>query len=157
MILNRVIIFIILCLAITEVVSSFSSPVAQCDQFSYNAVCYLSYSNILTAIPHLEDEVRCQSECQALPDCTHFSWLKLESAGTSKCVLLDSCNSTEDCAGDCLMSVSGPVSPSLAESCCDDLGNIICNFEDEVGQVVGVQYDQECQNECRAVSLLDPK
>ena len=146
MILTRV---IILCLAVTEVVSSSSSSVSQCDQFSYNTVCDLSYSNLLNAILDLEDEIQCQSECQALPDCTNFSWLKLQSAGTSKCVLLNSCNSTEDCAGDCLMSVSGPVSPSLTDTCCTDLGNIICDYKDEVGQVGGVQSDQECQNECR--------
>ena len=74
MILDRV---VILCLATSLFASS--SLGDQCDQFGYNSVCDLNDSNILGTILNLEDEIRCQSECQALPDCTHFSWIKLKS------------------------------------------------------------------------------
>ena len=149
MILDRL---IILCLTTslsrTTLVSSSSASAEECDVFGFNTVCDLSASHILAVIPELEDEIPCQSECQDQSGCTHFSWIKNKD-GPTKCFLLDSCDSTEDCAGDCQMSVSGPVTPSLKESCCDEISNMICNMDNQIGGIGMVESDQECQNMCR--------
>ena len=47
------------------------------------------------------------------------------------------------------MAVSGPVTPSLVESCCDEFEEVQCDSKYEVGHEFDVFGEQACQQLCR--------
>ena len=71
----------------------------------------------------------------------------------TNCFLLRSCDidSTSACADqpDCQMAISGPVSPSLTDSCCQEFQEIQCEDEYEVGHKFDVSGEWMCQQLCR--------
>ena len=123
-----------------------------CDAFHYDGLCYLyPPSNILGAIPDLDSEIACQVECSLTEGCGNFTY-ELFMSGGSECFLFGSCdisNITSSIDSDCRMSVSGPRSPDIMESCCDVFKDSACERESEIGEIFNVLTEEMCQNLCR--------
>ena len=123
-----------------------------CDDFYYDGLCYLyPPSNILGAIPDLDSEIACQVECNLTEGCGNFTYEVFMSGG-SECFLFNSCDMNSiSCSNDsdCKMSVSGPRSPDIMESCCDVFKDSACERESEIGEIFNVLTEEMCQNLCR--------
>ena len=91
-------------------------------------------------------------ECVETSGCEFFMFVEF-TTGTTDCFLLRSCeaNSTSACSDepDCLMAVSGPVTPSLVDSCCEEFEDVQCDPKYEVGHESEVFGEQACQQLCR--------
>ena len=107
-----------------------------------------------------------QEECADTAGCNYFMFLEFTTegnttrittgfttGGTTNCFLLRSCNtdSTSACSDqpDCMMAISGPVSPSLTDSCCQEFEEVRCEAEHEVGHEFDVSGEWVCQQLCR--------
>ena len=91
-------------------------------------------------------------ECVETSGCEFFMFVEF-TTGTTDCFLLRSCeaNSTSACSDepDCQMAVSGPVTPSLVDSCCEEFEDVQCDPKYEVGHEFEVFGEQACQQLCR--------
>ena len=91
-------------------------------------------------------------ECVETSGCEFFMFVEF-TTGTTDCFLLRSCaaNSTSVCSNepDCQMAVSGPVTPSLVDSCCEEFEDVQCDPKYEVGHEFEVFGEQACQQLCR--------
>jgi len=140
-----------LALLFTNIWASVSA--SECDSFMYGILCPTDHlSNIIWTIPDLENEIKCQVECVETSGCQYFMFVEF-TTGTTECFLLRSCdsNSTSACSNepDCQMAVSGPVTPSLVDSCCDEFEEVQCDSKYEVGHEFDVFGEQACQQLCR--------
>ena len=125
----------------------------ECDAFGYGELCSLQDLNeILNLIPGLANEIFCQEECTHAPGCLFFQFEVLVE-GSTRCILLKSCNSsnTPNCDHNeqCKMSVIGPVKPDLVEACCETFSNKACPSEFQISEFFHVTDEQLCQNLCR--------
>ena len=69
--------------------------------------------------------------------CGNFTYEVFMSGG-SECFLFSSCDiNSISCSNDsdCKMSVSGPRSPDIMESCCDVYKDSACERENEIGEI----------------------
>lgn len=87
------------------------------------------------------------------PECSYFMFLEFTKGGDTDCFLLRACdtNSTSGCADqpDCQMAISGPVTPSLTDSCCREFQEVQCEDQYEVGHLFEVSGELACQRLCR--------
>ena len=103
-----------------------------------------------------------QEECADTAGCNYLMFLEFTTegnttrnttGGTTNCFLLRSCeaDSTSACADqpDCQMAISGPVSPPLTESCCQEFQEVRCEAEHEVRHEFDVSGEWTCQQMCR--------
>merc|ERR1712130_122116 len=147
----RMVLLFSLALLFTNIWASVSA--SECDSFMYGILCPTDHlSNIIWTIPDLENEIKCQVECVETSGCQYFMFVEF-TTGTTECFLLRSCdsNSTSACSNepDCQMAVSGPVTPSLVDSCCDEFEEVQCDSKYEVGHEFDVFGEQACQQLCR--------
>ena len=91
-------------------------------------------------------------ECVETSGCNFFMFVEFTTGGNA-CFLLRSCeaDSMSACSKqpDCQMAVSGPVTPSLVDSCCNEFKEVQCDSKYEVGHVFDVLGEQACQQLCR--------
>ena len=91
-------------------------------------------------------------ECAETSGCEFFMFVEY-TTGATACFLLRSCeaNATSACSNepDCQMAVSGPVTPSLVDSCCDEFEEVQCDSKYEVGHEFDVFGEEACQQLCR--------
>ena len=101
---------------------------------------------------HANSENLFKVECVETSGCEYFMFVEF-TTGTTDCFLLRSCeeNSTSACSDepDCQMAVSGPVTPSLVDSCCEEFADVQCDPKYEVGHEFDVFGEQACQQLCR--------
>ena len=94
-----------------------------------------------------------QGECVDTPGCNYFMFLEFTPGGDTECFLLRACDadSTSSCADqpDCQMAISGPVTPPLTDSCCQEFQEVRCEDEYEVGHSFEVSGERACQRLCR--------
>jgi len=130
-----------------------SAKASDCDSFMYGTLCLPDHlSDIIWTIPDLENEIKCQVECVETSGCKFFTFVEF-TTGTTGCFLLRSCeaNSTSACSNepDCQMAVSGPVTPSLVDSCCDKFEEVQCDSQNEIGHEFNIFGEEACQQLCR--------
>ena len=90
-------------------------------------------------------------ECSLTEGCGNFTY-EVFMFGGSECFLFNSCDiNSISCSNDsdCKMSVSGPRSPDIMESCCDVFKDSACERESEIGEIFNVLTEEMCQNLCR--------
>merc|ERR1719334_1099111 len=120
-----------------------------CASFEYGVQCSLyPYSNVLDIIPSLENELQCQEACRTTTECNFFTYEQFQIGG-SDCFLFRVCdsNTTSTCTEDpdCKMSVSGPVSPTIDDACCDQFNRIACDIQNALDQIFHVGEEELCQ------------
>ena len=138
-------------------VLSWARGFTDCDHFHFGVICsFYPPSNIKGALPDVGTEIACQAECSITAGCGNFTFERFTSGG-SQCFLFHSCNTSELSCGqdpDCLLSVSGPVSPDITEACCDAFTDSACGRDSELAEIFHVLTAEQCQELCRDELLL---
>ena len=125
---------------------------SQCDLFHNEHLCSLdTISNIVGTITGLENEVVCQNQCVLDSSCRQFMFIAFKYSD-NKCFLLTQCKPTTktcDNTPGCSQVITGPKTPSLKDACCDDLQEVTCESESEIGHFFDIANSTECQSLCQ--------